>query len=185
MKPLNITFHLAAAFCLLAAALLVVGWRGNSHLRQLNAQTQNIFDDQWKQEQLSQEAFHLSDLNSRIILLVFLVDDQDEIKQLLVQRAANTQRITDLARAIELRLETEDEKQLFAIVKATRTPYVESYQRALALLLTEQKRDEARKMMVDIVRPNLIAYHNAWNNFDQYEADEIDQLIQKSKADYI
>ena len=40
-------------------------------------------------------------------------------------------------------------------------------------------------MMVDVVRPKLLAYHTAWTNFDQYEADKIDQVIKQSKADYI
>jgi PAS domain S-box-containing protein len=185
MKPLDIKLRLAASFCLLAAVLFVVGWRGINHLRQLNAQMQNVVGEEWKKVQLSHKAFRLSDKNSRVVFSVFMLEDQDEIKQLLVQRAANTERISELISEIEPQLEPGKEKELFAVVKSKRTPYVESYQRALSLLLTEQKRDEARKMMVDIVRPNLIAYHTAWDAFEQQEADEIDRAIQQSKADYI
>jgi len=52
MKPLNLRLRLAAAFCLLAAMLVLIGWQGISHLRQLNAQMQNIIRDRWE-EQLS------------------------------------------------------------------------------------------------------------------------------------
>ena len=76
--------------------LFVVGWRGISHLRQLNEQMQNTVGDQWKEVRLSHEAFHLSDLNSRITLLIFLVDDQDDLKRLLAERAANTERISEV-----------------------------------------------------------------------------------------
>lgn len=184
MKARDITLRLAASFCLLAAVLLVVGWQGVSRLRQLNAQMQNIVGNQWKEVQLSHEAFHLSELNSRITLTVFFLDDPREIKQLLAERAANTNRISDLMSNLEPRLDP-DESRLFATVKATRTPYVESYQQALSLLLTENKRDAARKMMVDVVRPKLIAYHDAWSAFDQHETAEIDQFIQETNADYV
>jgi signal transduction histidine kinase len=184
MNRFDILFRLSASFCLLAAVLIVVGWRGIIHLHQLDTQMQSLVGDEWKEVRLSHEALHLSDVNSRITLLIFLLDDQDEIKRLLAQRAANTERISELIRTLEPRLDP-GERQLFAVVEATRTPYVESYQQALSLLLTEHKPDEARKMMVEVVRPNLTAYHNAWSAFDQYEGDTIDQVIQQSKADYI
>jgi len=50
MKRLNITHRLAAIFCLLAVVLVVVGWRGISHLRELNAQMQKIVYDQAMQQ---------------------------------------------------------------------------------------------------------------------------------------
>jgi PAS domain S-box-containing protein len=184
MKPHNTTFRLAAAFCLLAAVLMVVGWQGISRLRQLNAQVQNIVFQQWKEERLANEALGFSDRNSQITLLIFLMDDRNEIKQLLAQRADNTQQITELIGAIEPLLEPGTETGLFAAVKATRTPYVQSYERALALLLTEHQPDEARKMMVDVVRPNMIAYHEAWSAFDRHQSDQIKEIEQQSQIDF-
>jgi PAS domain S-box-containing protein len=183
MKLSNITFRLAASFCLLAVVLSVVGWQGVGHLRQLNAQMQRTVGERWKEVQLSHEALRLSELNSRITLTIFLLDNPDEIKRLLAEREANTERISVLLRDLEPRLDPE-EQRLFAPVKAARTPYVESYQKALSLLLTEQKPDDARKMMMEDVRPKLTAYHDAWSTFDEHETAEIDQAIQQSKADY-
>ncbi len=185
MRHSAITLRLATAFCLLAVVLLVVGWQGISHLRMLNAQMQKIVYDPWAEEVLSYQAYRLSSQNSQITLLIFLVDDPDEIQRLLAQRAANSLRITELMVTISPHVDNEDEKQLFANVEATRKPYVESYQRAIALLLTEHQRDSARKMMVDIVHPNLIAYHNAWGAFNQYEVDETNRDVQQSKDDFV
>ena len=39
-------------------------------------------------------------------------------------------------------------------------------------------------MMLNDVRPKLMAYHDAWNAFDQFQVDEIVQVMQQSKADY-
>lgn len=184
MKPSHLTRLLTAAFCLLIAVLALVGWRGISHLSLLNTQMQTLVGDEWKELGMSHEAYSLSDQNSRITLLIFLTDDQDEIKRLLAERAATTERISALMQALAPRLDP-DEKQLFDAVEATRTPYVESYQQALWLLVNEHKPAEARKMMVDVVLPKLMAYHDAWNAFDQNEGKAIDHVLQESKAEYV
>jgi PAS domain S-box-containing protein len=184
MKPHAITLRLAASFCLLAVVLIVVGWQGASRLRELNTQTQNIVYQQWKEERLANEALRLSDANSQITLLVFMLNDPAEIQRLLTQRVANTQRITELANEIEPLLDSATETEMFAAVKATRTPYVASYEQALALLLTEHKSDAARQLMVDDVRPKLVAYHEAWNAFVQHQAEQIDQIEKQSQMDF-
>jgi len=184
MNRYPITLLLTVAFCMLLAMLFIAGWQGLSYSQRLESRMEDVIYKRWQNQRLTREAFHLSDENSRITLLVFLIDDPNEIQQLLVRRAANTQHITKLVNTIEPQLDTEKAKQLFASIKVTRAPYIDSYQQALALLLTNHKRDEARQMMLTTVRPNLIAYHDAWNTFDQYEVDEIDQAVIENKAEY-
>jgi PAS domain S-box-containing protein len=184
VKRINITLLLVAAFCLLAAVLFIVGWQGIRRLRNQDAQMQNIIYDRWQEGILSNRAYRLSSENSRLTLLIFLTDDRNEIKKLVVQRAANSQSITELAQIIGARLDTDSEKQLFALTQAKRALYIESYQQALSLLLTEHKVADARKMMEDVVQPNLVAYHSAWDAFNQLEANEIEQTIKQSKIEF-
>ena len=184
MKRFDARLRLGATFCLLAAVLFLVGWQGVHHLRQLDREMQNVIYDRLSEEQQVREAFHLSDLNSRLMLSIFLLDDPDEIKRLLVQRAANTERISELIRAIELRLNTAEEKRLLAAVEAARKPYIESYKQALAKLLDEHQRDEAQKMMVGVSLPRIAVYHDAWSAFTQCQVDKIEQGIKQSKADF-
>ena len=184
MKRLDIRLRLGATFCLLASVLFIVGWQGVRHLRQLDRETQNAIYDRLSEEQQVREAFGLSDLNSRVMLSILLLDDRDEIKRLLVQHAANTERISELIRAIEARLNTEEEKRLLAAVEAARKPYVESYKQALAKLLDEHQRSEAQKMMVEHSLPYISVYHAAWSAFTQCQVDKIEQGIKQSKADF-
>ena len=181
----NIRFGLVAVFALLIAALGVVGWQGADHLRRLNAQTQEIFSQHWQKSKITREAFRLSNLNNRITLLVFMLEDQDEIQRLLVERAANTERISVLVGLLDVRLDQPEEKRLLAAVKMRRAPYVSTYKRALAMLITEGKRDEARRIMIRETLPLLVAYHDAWNDFYQYQSDEIATAMLKSKADFV
>ncbi len=183
MRPLTITFRFVAVFGLLLAILVVFGWQGISNLRGLDAQMQNIVLNRWTEQQLAHQAFQLSAQNSQITQQIYLVDDTNAIAPLLAQRTANLQRIAELIQVIEPRLYTKKEARLFAAVKATQTPYIESYQRALALLM-EKKREDAGKIMVNEVRPKLLAYQNAWSAFDQCEADKINQVLEQSKNDF-
>ena len=88
MKRFDVRLRLGATFCLLAAVIIVIGWQGVHHLRYLNREIQDVIYDRWTEEQMVREAYHLSDLNSRITLSIFLIDDQDEI----IQRRLNDDR---------------------------------------------------------------------------------------------
>ena len=141
----DVRFRLGVAFAVLLAVLAVFGWQSVSRLHQLNAQVQNAVYVRWTEEELAREAFRLSNLNSRITLVIFLLDDQEQIQRLLAERATNFQRVTELIQAIKPTLRTEKEKGLLAAVETARKPYVESYLKAMELLLTEHKPDEARR----------------------------------------
>ena len=181
----DVRFRLGAAFAVLLAVLAVFGWQSVSRLHQLNAQIQNAVYVRWAEEEQVLEAFRLSNLNNRITLVVFLLDDREQIQQLLAERAANTQRITELVNTIKATLRTEKEKKLLAAVETARKPYIESYLRALSLLLTEHKPDEARQAMIKVTLPLLNTYHDAWLAFVRLQASEIDQAVQQSKTSFV
>jgi len=164
--------------------LLVVGWQGVRHLREFNAQIQKVVYGHWEKEQLAHEAFRLTDDNSRITLQVFLVDDEEEVNQLLATRAANSKRISELIGVIGPGLNSEEEKRLFGAVLAARTPYLESYEKAFSMLVADHNREGARRMVMDIVRPRLTAYRDAWGAFDQREIDEVSDVLSEGKVQY-
>ena len=184
VKRCDIRYRLGATFCLLASVLFVIGWQGIHHLRQLDREMRLAVYDRLAEEQQVSEAFQLSDLNSRVTISLFLLDDPDEIKRQLNSSMANSERITELINAIETRLDSDEEKRLLAAVKAAREPYVESYRRALAKLLDEHQRDEARKMMVGVSLPLVSTYHSAWSAFTQFQIDQIEKAITQSKVSF-
>jgi len=114
----------------------------------MDRKMQEAIFDRWSEEQQVHEVFRLSNLNSRLTLSVFFARrcGRDSTPASSNGRPI-ADRISGLIRAIELGLDTEEEKRLLAAVEAARKPYAESYQQALAKLVDGHQRDEARKMM--------------------------------------
>ena len=77
----------------------------------------------------------------------------------------------------------ENEKRLLTAVEQTRQQYVESYQRALRLLSYNQKHDAAA-MIADETVPALLKYHNAWEEFAEYQRAQLDKEAKKAETDY-
>ena len=103
---------------------------------------------------------------------VFFLKDGEEIDPLLARRAENSEKITGLIVKLEAGLESDRERELLAATKEARTPYVESYKRALDLLVNQRKYEEARATIVRETLPRLVEYHRAWNAFAQFEGEQ-------------
>jgi two-component system sensor histidine kinase/response regulator len=175
--------QLGAAFSVLVAIVLGVGWLGLTRMASMEEAVQEIVDRRWQQVQLSREALRYSALNSRITMQVFLTDDQAERGLLLGQRTDNTDKISALLRQIETHVETSEEKALLAGIWAARTPYVEGYKRALDL---QEKGEVAggRAVMSREVLPRLVAYHKAWEDFVEYQATQMSEAGDRAKEHY-
>jgi hypothetical protein len=74
----------------------------------------SIFRLQWEQEQLSEQAVRYSNLNDRIALETFLLNDHTEIEARLIQRKQNSAKISSLlAQIAKLGIDPGEEQELF------------------------------------------------------------------------
>ncbi len=172
---------LGLSFGLLIALLLSVGWLGLYERRHVDADLKNI-QSQSDQVRLSEEALAYSNLNNRITMQIFLINDQTEIQSLLTRRAENSQKISNLIDQLDSIIDSPDEKLLVAAIHEKRTPYLESYKRALQLLVVEHKQAEARAAMVGEALPRLLEYHNAVSAFVKYQDKETKHVLDESAA---
>ena len=134
--------------------------------------------------QLSREALRLSNRNSRITMEIFLVQDRAQTNLLLARRAAITKKITALVAEITSRCESAEERQRLSAVGATRKPYVDSYLRALHLLVDERERDAAVAVMVGETLPALVKYHAAWEEFVDFQRDQMIIANKQAEVEY-
>ena len=172
------------AFAVLIAMSVGIGESG---LRRMKEIDKNLSDITGRSDtvQLARKALTLSNSNSRITLEIFLVRDRALVDPLLAERSENSKEIGELLAQIESRCESEKEKQLLFAVAATRKPYVDSYLRALHLLVDEGKRDGAVAVMVNETLPAILKYHAAWNAFVDFQNNQREVAIKRTEVDYV
>ncbi len=180
----QVTFRLGLAFSFLAAILIAAGGLGLRRMDHINAEMQDMMGRQLAKLSLSREAATYSNRNSRMTMQIFLLKDRKQIDSLLADRAENTKRISTLVASLEGLSESEEEKRLLVAIEDARSPYIDSYERALHLLVDERKRDAATAVMVQQTTPALLKYHGAWNEFMGFQGDQLARAARKSGARY-
>jgi len=180
----NIGTKLGLAFGILIAILMAVGFLGLSRMDQINANLDDVLGKRWIKLQLARQALAYSGRNSRITMEIFLLDDRALIDQLLAERANNTQNISDLVTKLNAQCDLDEEKHLLTAIQNSRQPYVTSYLKALHLLIDERQQQAARTVMVAETTPALFKYHEAWNNFVQFEMEQMDKEANQNRDRY-
>gem|GEM_PF-1405515 len=146
-----------------------LGFIGIIQMDHLNSESERILDKRWKVLETSFEAIGFSYENNRIIMEIFLMDKPSEINNLLTQREKNTKQIIKFLNGIEFSLDSQEEKALVRAIQDVRQPYVDSYVRALDVLLKDKNSAQARKQLIEEALPQLEHYQEAWKTFVDFE----------------
>ena len=176
--------NLGLSFGLLIAILLGTAYLSLERMQRMNGSLQQALNEDLLELQLAQEGLRYSSENSRITMQIFLVQQQEVIDQLLARRAENTRRISALLPALEARCQSGEEKRLMETLKQTRTAYVDSYQRALHLLLQEKKKAAATDVIVQEATPALFRYHAAWEEFLRFQLEDVKKTSEQGQRQY-
>lgn len=180
----SFVLKLGAAFGLLITILIGIGILGLSRMDQVNANLEYVIGRRWNNLQLARQALTYSNQNSRITLEIFLLNDRGVIEPLLATRAENTNKISQLVDKLQSQCDSAEECRLLAAVNETRAPYVDSYLRALHLLVDENQAEAGRVIMVQEMIPALNRYHAAWSQFMQFQMAQMDKAAKESTAHY-
>ena len=172
------------AFAVLIAMLVGIGQSGLRRMKEIDESLGDITGRRSDKLQLSRQALRLSNRNSRITMEIFFVQDRAQTNVLLATRAENTKKISALLAEITSRCESAKEKQRLSAVEATRKPYVDSYLRAIHLLVDERERDAAVAVMVNETLPALVKYHAAWEEFVDFQRDQMIIANKQAEVEY-
>jgi len=176
--------RLGVAFAVLIAILVGIGQLGLRRMHEINDILSDITGRRSDKLQLAREALTFSNRNSRITMEIFLVQDRAQTEMLLAERSENTKKISGFVAEIASRCESEEEKQLLLAVEGTRRPYIDSYLRAIHLLVDEGEHDAAVRVMVNETLPALFKYHTAWDEFVDYQKNQLDIAAKQAEVDY-
>src|SRR5271165_617758 len=185
LKPKQIALQLALAFGLLISIVIGVGWLGLARMGRVNRDMGATVAERWTKVEASRRALSISDANNHINMQIFLLDDPKEIEQLLTRRSANSEMISALVKKLEGSAESGKEKELLEAVKAARSPYIASYKQVVDLLLKEHRPAQARALMVGQTLPRLVAYHDAWSAFVDFQGQQMDEVAERSRNNYL
>ena len=184
MKSKRIKLRLGIAFAALLAILIGVGQLGLYRMQEINQTFNHIRAEQLTKLELAQEALEISNHNSRLVLETTLINNGALVDTLLVARSENSKQLSKLLEEIEGRCQSEKERQLLSAVKGTRTIYVESYLRAIHLNIDEKRPDEAKAVVVNETLPALTKYHAAWEEFAEFQKEQLNVAAKQAEVDY-
>ena len=185
MNTKHIGLTLGIAFTVLIALLAVIGQVGLLRMQAIDKTLIDIAGSKSTDLELARRALMLSDENNRIVMEIVLVENRQLVEPLLAARSQNSKEITKLIAESETRCDSEKERQALSEVKKTREPYLESYQRAIHLLVDERKHDEAETVMVNETLPALHTYHAAWERFVEFQKEDLDVAFKQAQVDYV
>jgi diguanylate cyclase (GGDEF)-like protein/PAS domain S-box-containing protein len=168
------------AFAVLIVILLGIGRLG-LRMHEIDKTLADITGRQSANLDLARRALMLSNINSRIAMEIVLVKNRALVETMLATRSENSKEITRLVEESERRCQSEEERKLLDAVKETRKPYVDSYLRAIHLLVDEEKHDEAEAVMVNEAMPALLKYHAAWDKFVEFQKNEVDVAVKQAQ----
>jgi diguanylate cyclase (GGDEF)-like protein/PAS domain S-box-containing protein len=174
---------LGVAFAVLIALLAGIGEFGLRRMQTID-ETLGDITGRLLTLELARRAVAISNDNNRIAMQIVFVKNGALVETLLATRSENSTEITRLVEESERRCESEKEKQLLSAVKRTRKPYLESYLRAIHLLVDEGKHDEAEAVIVNETLPAIRKYHAAWNEFVEFQNNEVDVAAKQAQVDY-
>ncbi len=176
--------RLGAAFAVLIATLVTIGQLGLRRMQGIEQALSDITGRQSTNLQLARRAWMLSNDNNRIVMEIVLVENRELVENLMSTRSKNSEEITALVEESERRCESQAEKHLLSEVKLTRKLYVDSYERAIHLLVDEHKHDEAEEVLLKEVEPAMLKYHTAWDQFVEFQKSQLDDAVKQAQVDY-
>ena len=184
MTNKHVGLRLGMAFAVLIALLVGIGQLGLRRMHEIDDILRNIAVGQSDKLQLAREVLTLSNRNSRITMEIFLVQDRVLTGVLLAERSENTKKISELMTKVASRCESDNEKRRLYAVEKTRKPYIDSYLRAIHLLVDEGKHDAAVTVMVNEALPALFKYHAALDEFVDFQKSQLDTADKQAEVDY-
>ena len=185
MSKKTLRIRLILVFGFLVVVLTVVGYVLLGKMSRTQADVEQVVNHRWNKVKLSRQAIGISTVNHRITMEVLLLDDQQEIRKLLQLRSENSQVITQILNQLNSIADAGPETQLLQFIDEAQAPYVNSYKREFARLIDEERRDEARIILVRTTLPLFENYHQAWNKFVQFEGEQMDAAVKESSATYL
>jgi methyl-accepting chemotaxis protein len=178
-KNMKIGMRLGLGFGLVLILLAAVAAIGIKELALVNDISNRMATQDWTKAVLANDVIDLANDNSRASYELFLTTDKATIAKTLERMDSNKKKITDKLDQLEEMLYKPEGKAKLATIREVRKPYVASFTRASKLLLEENKREEASRVMAQDTVPALNTFLAAINELIAFQG----QIMENSGKD--
>src|SRR5215472_12148281 len=121
---MSIARRLYLTFFVITLLMIGIGDLGLRRMRDLNDTTVRLAVDRFAKVQLAERGVDNINDNSRRALHLFLIEDPKEFDRVLAEQIKTSENITVLYDEFARRLDSDEERQLFAAIIAARARYV-------------------------------------------------------------
>jgi two-component system cell cycle sensor histidine kinase/response regulator CckA len=184
MNKYSVGIKLGTAFGLLVSLLVGVGWLGLSRMGRTNADLNQLMGRYVAKVQLAQDAEYYGNRNVTLVMQILILNRKEDINVFMSHRAENRNRIADIIKTLEPKIDSEKERELLIGIENTRIPTRDAVDRVFNLL-NQGRREEARKLMADVVFPLLEKYQEGWRAFVRFQKDQMEWAQNLSEASYL
>jgi methyl-accepting chemotaxis protein len=164
--------------CLVGFGALGLRWLGT-----LNANTIAALQQRYTTVELTHQTIEHSVDNARITFQLFENTDEQREKKLMEENDQISKEISNNTKEIEQRLNTQDERDLFATVMSNRQTYIAARTKSKQLL-KDNKRAQAMEVLSEEVIPALTIYRASWNKFITLQSAAAQQAVKDSAKAY-
>jgi two-component system, cell cycle sensor histidine kinase and response regulator CckA len=186
MRRDSMGLKVGIAFGSLVALLIGVGWLGLSRMGQINASLNEILNHEVVKLQLANQVVFYVNSNYRMTTTLVLMKhtDQGDVEWFPPKRAANREKIDLAEQKLRELAVSAKERELLDKIEQAGAPAGKSVSDLVDLLRQTGKENEAKAFMAEKALPLLNRYRDAWNNFMQYEEEEIVEAKARTEANY-
>jgi HAMP domain-containing protein len=185
MGNIKIGTRLFITFGILIIILIITSSLILNQMGEISKNSDEIINKRWELAKLTQKAIAVSNTNVRNTLLLFLLADKEPESQKVLQAdmKENSRKISEITINIDSKLETQEEKDLFQLVKGSRTSYLDSENRAISLL-DQKKYDEAVFVLLTETKSFLDTYHTDLRDLSDFQGHMMEKATKHSLTLY-
>ena len=176
--------RLGLGFALVLIMLSVIAFIGISKLSGVNDITYKMATKDWTKSVIANDVIDLANDNARASFELFLLTDKDAIAKTLGRIDKNKQTITSKLEQLDELLYRPEGKAKLAAIRQARIPYVASFSRVSKLLLEDDKRDEATRVMTEETTRELDTFLGTINDLIAFQGQIMAESGKEAEASY-
>lgn len=183
-KNMKIGVRLGLGFGLLLVLMAAVAAIGIKELALVNEISNRMATQDWTKSVLANDVVDMANDNARASYELFLTTDKATIAKTLERMDSNKKKITDKIDQLEAMLYKPEGKAMLAAIREARKPYVASFTQASKLLLEENKREEASRVMAQDTVPALNTFMAAINDLIAFQGQIMENSGKEAATAY-